>query len=218
MFHRGIISPLRALKERVDSPISEFIFYSCQEPKYVGVGGELHWSWASNRPCSLSPGNSTCMAIKVPKILERQGFIFWGGWGKGCGIWKGEITLWFRQLGFACFHMFNFEIFKFQGMFVMRMPVPEAVQKLLMEELSFIWRKQCQTSHEDSCTARLCFPGKSFSGKGGCAGRPGWEGRLALGVQQRGRQHEGGGRSSLNHTMSWLRSWAAPGGSWLFSF
>lgn len=37
--------------------------------------------------------------------------------------------------------MFNFEIFKFQGMFVMRMPVPEAVQKLLMEELSFIWRK-----------------------------------------------------------------------------
>lgn len=79
--------------ERVDSPISEFIFYSCQEPKYVGVGGELHWSWASNRPCSLSPGNSTCMAIKVPKILERQDFIFWGRWGKGCGTWKGEIKL-----------------------------------------------------------------------------------------------------------------------------
>lgn len=45
-------------------------------------------------------------------------------------------------------------------------------------------------SPEDTCTAGLCFPSKSFSGKDPCAGMPGWEGRLALGVQQRGRQHK----------------------------
>lgn len=47
-------------------------------------------------------------------------------------------------------------------------------------------------SHEDTCPSRLCFPGKSFLGKGPCAVMPGWEGRLPLGVQQRERQHKRG--------------------------
>lgn len=134
------------------------------------------------------------------------------------GHWRGGH--WFRQLGFACCHMFCFIIFQqVSGDIVIRITVPEAVQKLLMEELSHagIWRKQCQTSHEDTCTARLCFPTMSFSGKGPCEGMPGWEGRLALGVQQRGRQHKEGGKSSLKQTMSWLRSGETPWRSWLFS-
>lgn len=47
-------------------------------------------------------------------------------------------------------------------------------------------------SHEDTLHCKAVLPWQSFSRKGPCAAMPGWESWLALGVQQRGRQHKRG--------------------------
>jgi len=110
---------------------------------------------------------------------------------------------------------------KVSGNTVVRIRVPVAVQKPPTEEFSHTRRRQCQTSRQDTHPARLCLTNKSFSGEDPCAEiphehQPG-KGRLASGGVAEEKAARSEWCSSLNQTMSWLGSGAAPCGSWLLS-
>lgn len=104
-----------------------------------------------------------------------------------------------QTLGFAFLRVFCSVIFQtVSGNAVIRIPVPVAVQKPLTEDLCHrgTWRRQCQTFHQDTHTARWCLTDKSFSGKDPCAGKPregqAGEGRLDSGGAAEGKAARSG--------------------------